>query len=129
MYMYVPLLSPLLLTFLPFSCFPSLPFFLTENAILCAVCVWLPVYLQALGTLKQKVRKYIREFESEVQAFRENPVSSEEEQAESGERTCRTGLDSHIHSQQTVCSILYIIYCDGTLQNVEMWLFNYDIEL
>ena len=36
-------------------------------------------------TLKQKVRKYNKDFESEIQSFRENPVDSDEEQAEPGE--------------------------------------------
>ena len=35
-------------------------------------------------TLKQKVRKYNKDFEAEIQSFRENPVNSDEEQAEQG---------------------------------------------
>ena len=35
-------------------------------------------------TLKQKVRKYNKEFEGEIQSFRENPVQSEDEKAKSG---------------------------------------------
>lgn len=40
--------------------------------------------IQALVTLKQKVRKYNKEFETEIQSFRENPVNSEDERAEIG---------------------------------------------
>ena len=36
-------------------------------------------------TLKQKVRKYNKDFETEIQAFRENPVDSDEDQTEPGE--------------------------------------------
>ena len=36
-------------------------------------------------TLKQKVRKYNKDFEAEIQSFRENPVDSDEEQTEPGE--------------------------------------------
>lgn len=43
------------------------------------------VHLQALGTLKQKVRKYNKDFEDGIQSYRENPVSSDAEQAKSGE--------------------------------------------
>ena len=35
-------------------------------------------------TLKQKVRKYNKDFEAEIQSFRENPVNSDEEQVEQG---------------------------------------------
>ena len=36
-------------------------------------------------TLKQKLRKYNKEFEAEIQSFRENPVNSDDERAEPGE--------------------------------------------
>ena len=36
---------------------------------------------QALGTLKQKVRKYNKDFEKDIQSYRENPVTSDAEQA------------------------------------------------
>ncbi|CAI8034637.1 Eukaryotic translation initiation factor 3 subunit C [Geodia barretti] len=34
---------------------------------------------KALTTLKQKVRKYNKEFEAEIESFRENPINSEDE--------------------------------------------------
>ena len=49
------------------------------------------VILQALTTLKQKVRKYNKDFEAEIESFRENPVNSEEErEEEAGETTAHT---------------------------------------
>ena len=42
--------------------------------------------MQALTTLKQKVRKYNKEFEAEIESFRENPINSEDErEGEAGE--------------------------------------------
>ena len=47
--------------------------------------------LQALTTLKQKVRKYNKDFEAEIESFRENPVDSEEErEEEAGETAARS---------------------------------------
>ena len=46
------------------------------------MCVLL---LQALTTLKQKVRKYNKEFETEIESFRENPINSEDERDEAGQ--------------------------------------------
>lgn len=50
------------------------------------VYIYIYIYpmIQALVTLKQKVRKYKKEFETEIQSFRENPVNSEDERAELG---------------------------------------------
>lgn len=42
------------------------------------------IVLQALVTLKQKVRKYNKEFETEILSFRENPVDSDQERVEPG---------------------------------------------
>lgn len=48
------------------------------------VYIYIYPMIQALVTLKQKVRKYNKEFETEIQSFRENPVNSEDERAELG---------------------------------------------
>ena len=45
-------------------------------------------------TLKQKVRKYNKEFEGEIQSFRENPVRSEDERAKSGKWRMRVIIAS-----------------------------------
>ena len=39
-------------------------------------------YLQALATLKQKIRKYNKDFESGIESYRQNPVESDEEGGE-----------------------------------------------
>ena len=51
--------------------------------ILCSVFGWFCILFppQALGTLKQKVRKYNKDFEKDIQSYRENPVTSDAEQA------------------------------------------------
>lgn len=36
-------------------------------------------FVQALATLKQKVRKYNKDFESGIEAYHQNPVESDEE--------------------------------------------------
>ena len=46
------------------------------------ICVYL--CLQALATLKQKIRKYNKDFETGIEAYRQNPVESDEE-GEEGE--------------------------------------------
>ena len=38
--------------------------------------------LQALATLKQKIRKYNKDFESGIEAYRQNPVESDEEEGD-----------------------------------------------
>ena len=42
--------------------------------------------VQALATLKQKIRKYNKDFESGIEAYRQNPVESDEEGEEEGEK-------------------------------------------
>lgn len=39
---------------------------------------------QALSSLRQKLRKYNKDFEADIQAYRENPVESEEEEQGAG---------------------------------------------
>ena len=38
--------------------------------------------MQALATLKQKIRKYNKDFESGIEAYRQNPVESDEEEGD-----------------------------------------------
>ena len=38
--------------------------------------------MQALATLKQKIRKYNKDFESGIEAYRQNPIESDEEAGE-----------------------------------------------
>lgn len=37
--------------------------------------------MQALASLKQKIRKYNKDFETNIEAYRQNPVLSEDEEA------------------------------------------------
>ena len=48
------------------------------------VCACASDYAQALGNLKQKLRKYNKEFETSIEHYRQNPILSEEESQESG---------------------------------------------
>ena len=59
------------------------------NVLVCVCACVLPwscgvLMLQALSTLRQKVRKYNKDFEADIQSFRENPVNSDEEPAQLG---------------------------------------------
>ena len=56
--------------------------------------------IQALVTLKQKVRKYNKEFETEIQSFRENPVNSEDERAELGMKTVLVGTSDTLRTDK-----------------------------
>lgn len=44
--------------------------------------IWLTYILQALASLKQKVKKYNKEFEEPIKHCRENPELYEEEEEE-----------------------------------------------
>lgn len=47
------------------------------------VIIFLPIILalKALASLKQKIRKYNKDFESEIENYRQNPILSEDEDA------------------------------------------------
>ena len=63
----------------------------THSRIFMCVCV------QALATLKQKIRKYNKDFESGIEAYRQNPVESGDEEEDEGEDTKDDDDDEGCH--------------------------------
>ena len=53
--------------------------------------------VQALGNLKQKLRKYNKEFETSIDHYRQNPILSEEESQESGTWEERHNVSTCVH--------------------------------
>ena len=49
-------------------------------------CSHMPLPLQALTSLRQRVRKYNKEFDNLIEVYRQNPMDSEEEEEEKEEK-------------------------------------------
>ena len=74
-------------------------------------------------TLKQKVRKYNKDFEAEIQSFRENPVNSDEEQAEQGVPSNTT---LHIlYIVHVYCILVHTLYMYCTCIHVQCNMYTY----
>ena len=54
---------------------------------------------KSLSTLRQKLRKYNREFEEEISKFRENPDMADEDEQEEND----DDLDEGVLSRHTTC--------------------------